>query len=70
MSVQLTEKEETERKDTAELTFTCKICGQRRPISKLREVRRFFPLIIACSECDEKMSYIGKKINRTTESEA
>ncbi len=60
MTTELMEKEQTPRKESTELTFKCGICGQIRPISQLREVRRFFPLIIACSECDDKMSCIGK----------
>lgn len=45
-----------------ELTFKCKICGQVKPLSQLREVRRFFPILIACSDCDDKMCGSGRKV--------
>ena len=31
--------------------FTCKFCGESRPLSDLVVVRRFFPQLAACSEC-------------------
>jgi len=62
MAVETVEKEQSEAKEAKEITFKCKICGQIKPLSQLREVRRFFPIIVACADCDGKMSYIGKRI--------
>jgi hypothetical protein len=60
MAVESEEKEQPEK--TKEVTFRCKICGQGKPLSQLREIKRFFPMLVACSECDEKMSGSGRKL--------
>jgi hypothetical protein len=31
--------------------FTCKFCGESKPLGDLVVVRRFFPQLAACSEC-------------------
>jgi len=65
MTTRLAEKElpeEKERTKTNEITFKCKICGMVKPLSQLREVRRFYPILLACSDCEEKMCGSGRKI--------
>jgi len=61
MATQVTKEEQRDEKKTEEITFKCKICGQVKPLSQLRELRRFFPVLIACSDCDEKMCGSGRK---------
>jgi len=61
MESKLSEKQQSNKKDTEELTFKCKLCGKVKPLSQLREVRRFFPVIAACSECDDKMYCGGRR---------
>jgi len=61
MEAKLSEKQQSDKKDTEELTFKCKLCGKVKPLSQLREVRRFFPVITACSECDDKMYCGGRR---------
>jgi len=56
------EKEQSNPNETKEITFKCKLCGKIKPLSQLRELRRFFPVIIACTDCDEKMACSGKRI--------
>lgn len=64
MTTELLEKGQLEAEEAREITFKCKICGKIKPLNQLREMRRFFPLIVACADCDDKMSYIGKRIKR------
>jgi len=62
MTTELTEKERREGKKTEEIMFKCKICGQVKPLSQLRELRRFFPVLMACAGCDDKMSGSGRTV--------
>jgi len=65
MSTELEAKGHVAVKETEkEIRFRCKICGATRPLSQLREIRRFFPPLIACSDCEEKMCGSGKIIRR------
>ncbi len=61
MATELAKHEVQEGMQPEELTFKCRICGQVRPLSQLRELRRFFPIVMACSDCDEKMCGSGRK---------
>jgi hypothetical protein len=56
------EDEQLKSGETKEITFKCKICGKTKPLSQLRELRRFFPPIVACSDCDDKIICSGKRI--------
>lgn len=31
--------------------FTCKFCGESKPLQDLIVIRRFYPQLTACSEC-------------------
>jgi hypothetical protein len=33
------------------VSFTCKFCGESKPLDDLVVIRRFFPQLAACSEC-------------------
>lgn len=56
------EEEQSNSDKAKEITFKCKICGKTKPLSQLRELRRFFPLIVACSDCDDRMDCSGKRV--------
>lgn len=63
--MELAEKRSLEVKEVkSEITFRCKICGKTKPLSQLRELKRFFPVVVACSECEEKMCGSGRIITR------
>jgi len=34
-----------------ELMFTCRICGNEKPLSELVEDKRYFPPIYCCKKC-------------------
>lgn len=37
-----------------EATFRCKFCGKLKPIAEMRVLTRFYPVLVACAECDRK----------------
>ncbi|MDD5511142.1 MAG: hypothetical protein PHI12_10085 [Dehalococcoidales bacterium] len=49
------EETRTERKETREIIFKCKYCGRTLPFSEMKTLTRFFPTVIACRDCAEKM---------------
>jgi hypothetical protein len=55
MATEAEKKEQSEAKETREITFECKYCGKNRPLSDMRTSTRFFPRIMACRDCIEKM---------------
>ena len=57
MTTQTLEKKQTEQsdKEAREVTFKCKYCGKHKPLDDMRTVDRYFPPVIACSECAEKL---------------
>lgn len=51
----LREKAKTRKEESVEKTFSCQCCDQDKPLSELRVITRFFPLLVVCRECEEKM---------------
>jgi len=47
-------KTETKVKKDAStgVTFKCRLCGKQKPISEMRIVKRFRPVIFVCYECE------------------
>ena len=48
-------EEESEEKETKEITFKCKFCGMPKPIDEMMVLTRFFLPIVACRDCEKKM---------------
>jgi len=49
-------KEPTEKtKKIADRTvnFKCPSCGQCRPIEEMRTIKRFFPMLVVCQQCEK-----------------
>lgn len=43
-------------KDTSSaVTFKCRICGKQKPISEMKIIRRFRPVIFICHECERNL---------------
>lgn len=42
-------------KKAEEITFTCKFCGQSKPLSEMKIITRFFPPMVACQDCARKV---------------
>jgi hypothetical protein len=54
MTEETLNRQQSEAKETKEITFKCKFCGQTKPLAEMRTLTRFFPLIVACRECEKK----------------
>ena len=48
-------EEESEVKETREITFKCRFCGMSKPLDEMMVLTRFFPPIVACRDCEKKM---------------
>jgi transcription elongation factor Elf1 len=56
MTTETSKKESAEAKEkNKEVTFKCKYCGQQKPVSEMRMITRFFPVLIACRDCEKKL---------------
>jgi len=43
----------------SEITFTCRFCGESKPLSELTLQTRFFPVLTACRACEKVMQNLG-----------
>ena len=41
---------------TREITFKCKFCGESKPLDQMRTLTRFFPQLVACKACEQRVS--------------
>ncbi len=55
MTTETVKRNQTEAKETREVTFRCKYCGRTWPLADMKTLTRFFPPLIACRDCAEKM---------------
>lgn len=49
-------KIDTKSKSTAPVsgvTFKCRLCEKQKPISEMKIIKRFRPVIFVCSECEK-----------------
>ncbi len=49
------EVEREEKSKAKEVTFKCKFCEKSKPLDEMVVLTRFFPLIVACKDCERKM---------------
>jgi|PlaIllAssembly_1097288.scaffolds.fasta_scaffold85717_3 uncharacterized Zn finger protein len=42
---------ESPEKETSEITFTCKFCGESKSLDEMILETRFFPILVSCREC-------------------
>lgn len=38
-----------------DVTFKCQMCEKQKPISEMKAVKRFRPVIIVCQDCEKVM---------------
>ncbi len=57
MTTETIKKEQSEQseKEAREITFKCKFCGKDKPLDKMRAISRYFPPVVACSDCEKKL---------------
>jgi transcription elongation factor Elf1 len=58
------EKKTVHPEKAKELMFNCKFCGERKPISELVILRRYYPVLSSCKECSK-----GPKVEAVQESQ-
>jgi ribosomal protein S14 len=44
-------KTEPTKKPPEEIKFRCRRCGREKPLSEMRSVVRFLPVLIVCMDC-------------------
>jgi len=42
-------------KEAVDITFTCKFCGESKPLDEMILETRFFPILVSCRECDRTL---------------
>ena len=56
MTTERVKKEEKSKaKGTKEITFRCKFCDRSKPLDEMMVLTRFFPLLVACRDCEKEM---------------
>ncbi|MFC1971423.1 hypothetical protein ACFLV0_05830 [Chloroflexota bacterium] len=49
------EAEKTKNAKLREISFKCQSCGQHKLSDEMRSIKRFFPVLVVCQECEKKM---------------
>ncbi|MFH1382935.1 MAG: hypothetical protein ABIH70_08615 [Chloroflexota bacterium] len=58
MTTEKKKKGQTKIKEKTKIkagSFRCKFCGKTRPIEEMVVLRRFFPPLVVCRDCEKKM---------------
>ena len=48
-------EKKSEAKRTKAITFRCKFCDRYKRIDEMRVLTRYFPLLVACRDCEREM---------------
>ncbi len=43
------------KESTAEVKFKCRLCNKERPISEMKIIARFRPVVVVCQECESSI---------------
>jgi hypothetical protein len=43
------------KKPEPEISFRCRRCGQDKPLSEMRSITRFLPVLIVCKDCAREL---------------
>ncbi len=43
------------RSKAKEVNFKCKFCEKSKPLDEMVVLTRYFPLLVACRDCEKKM---------------
>ena len=41
------------KQETAEITFKCRLCEEQKPISEMKIITRFRPVMVVCQDCEK-----------------
>jgi hypothetical protein len=54
MAVEESKAAGKQKKETAaEVTFKCRLCEKEKPISDMKLITRFRPVIVVCRDCEK-----------------
>jgi hypothetical protein len=42
----------SKKETTAEVTFKCRLCEKEKPISEMKLITRFRPVLVVCRDCE------------------
>jgi hypothetical protein len=45
----------TKKQETLEVTFKCRRCEAEKPISEMKIVTRFRPVMVVCQDCEKEV---------------
>ena len=43
------------KKTPAEITFKCRLCETEKPISEMKIITRFRPVMVVCQDCEKTL---------------
>jgi hypothetical protein len=49
------DKTEQTKNPSDEIKFLCRRCGLEKPLSEMRSVARFLPVLIVCMDCAKEL---------------
>jgi len=52
MAGESTRSSRIKTESVAEVKFKCRICGKEKPISQMKVITRFRPVVVVCEECE------------------
>ena len=45
----------TKKEQPAEVTFKCRLCEKEKPISEMKLITRFRPVVVVCRDCEKNV---------------
>jgi hypothetical protein len=58
------EKKTVESEESKAIMFTCKLCGESKPLDDLVILRQYYPVLSSCRECSK-----GPKVEAVQDSQ-
>jgi hypothetical protein len=49
------ESDKAKRRIPQEITFKCRLCETQKPITEMKIITRFRPVITVCQDCERKV---------------
>jgi hypothetical protein len=54
MAVEESKTTKQTKKETAmDVSFKCSLCGKEKPISDMKTITRFRPVVVVCRDCEK-----------------
>ena len=46
---------QSKKEAAAEVTFKCRLCEKEKPISDMKTITRFRPVVVVCRDCEKDL---------------